>query len=98
MLANPAYTRNTTGRNAAPRGAGSQYRFRPVLPPSIQARIPDSGAAPIDPNRHSPSALCFSSGQGFSLSNEIDGRLVNLANLICAIVAIAILIALIVLV
>jgi hypothetical protein len=63
--------------------------------PAIQ--IP-YGAAPIDSDTHSPSALCFSSGHRFSFSNEIDGCLVNLTNPICAIVAIAILIAQIILV
>jgi hypothetical protein len=54
MLANPAYTRNTTGRNAGQRGAGPQYRFSTVLPLSIQARI-----LPLRSAFHPDSALVF---------------------------------------
>jgi hypothetical protein len=39
MLANLAYTRNATGRNADPRGAGTQYQLCTALSQSIQARI-----------------------------------------------------------
>jgi hypothetical protein len=55
------------------------------------------GGERIDPCAHSFSALCFSSGQCFGFFNEMQNCVVNLANLMFAIVGIAIFIALIVL-